>query len=122
MMRASSLLVLALLTGEIAHAEVTQASWYSVESCRREGTSGITASGERLLDVGYTCASWDYPLGTVLRVSYNSRIVEVTVNDRGPSKRLYRLGRRLDLSKRAFSELAPLERGVITVQIERVDN
>lgn len=103
-----------------ARAEITDASYYTVASCLREGTSGITSSGERLKDDGFTAASWDYPFGTFVRVRYLDRCVVVRINDRGPSKRLYRSGRRLDLSRAAFLQLAPLSKGVIRVDIERI--
>ena len=105
----------------ICRAETLTASWYSRESCLREGTSGICANGEKLNDEKLTCASWDYDYGTLLLVTNvsNGKRVFVVVNDRGPSKRLYRMGRVIDLSKRAFSELAPLKQGIIPVTIER---
>jgi len=104
----------------VARAEVTEASWYSVASCLREGTSGIMANGKELRDEELTCASWDYPFGTVLLITNlaNSKTVKVIVSDRGPSKRLYRLGRRIDLSKGAFGQIANLKSGIIKVRIE----
>ena len=94
------------------------ASWYSVESCRREGTSGIMANGRPFNDQALTAASWDYPFGTRLLVRHATRAVVVTVMDRGPNKRLYAAGRILDLSPKAFEALALLSEGVIHVTIE----
>ena len=94
------------------------ASWYSVASAKAEGCSGVTASGDPLDDNGYTCASWDYPMGTVLRVTHGDRVVYVLVNDRGPARRLVEQGRIIDLSVRAFRRLAPLSAGVIEVTVE----
>ncbi len=113
-------LIVALLLVAITsvRAEVTQASYYTLASCLKEGTSGITSSGERLKDGDFTAASWDYPFGTLLRISHNGRNIVVRVNDRGPAKRLYRAGRKLDLSRRAFERLAPLSKGVIRVEVE----
>jgi len=101
--------------------EITTASWYSFASCRSEGSSGICASGERMDDELFRCASWDYPFGTVLLVTNveNGKTVRVICNDRGPSKKLYRMGRRLDLTPIAFSALAPLRQGVIKVRIRK---
>ena len=107
------------------------ASWYSVDSCRREGTSGIMANGRRLDDEAFTAASWDYPFGTTLMVRLRpdqtgpgarQRMVVVTVTDRGPRKTLYRQGRILDLSKKSFEALSPFSAGVIpiTVTVERL--
>ncbi len=98
------------------------ASWYSVESCKREGTSGIMANGEELNDENYTAASWDYRFGTLVKVTNleNGRQIVVTITDRGPNKRLYRQGRVLDLSMAAFKVLSDLRTGVIPVTIEVV--
>ena len=100
------------------------ASWYDRESCRREGTSGVTASGEELhSERDYTCAIWKLngkpvPFGTVLKVTHGDRAVWVRCTDRGPSKRLVKRGRIIDLSVRAFERLAPLSAGVIDVTVE----
>ena len=96
------------------------ASWYSVESCKREGTSGITASGEPLVDELMTAAKWDVPFDSLWRVTNlaNGREIVVRVNDRGPSRRLK--GRVIDLSRGAYRRLAGLETGLTRVRIERV--
>ena len=102
------------------------ASWYSVESCKREGTwqkyGGKTASGEVFNERDDICASWDYPFGTKLKITNrrNGLFVIAEVKDRGPAKRLYRKGRVVDLSKSAFSKIANLREGVVEVQIEVV--
>lgn len=106
-----------MVTGK-AHAFTTEASYYTTASCIKEGTSGtLTASGKRYDENSLSCASWDYKFGQRLLITYKGRSVVVTVNDRGPSKRLYAKGRHLDLSEGAFSKLAPLERGVIRVEV-----
>ena len=107
----------------IARDDEITASWYSEESCKREGTSGICANGEVFDDTELVCASWDWPFGTRLKVSNtkNGRSVIVTVADRGPAKRLYRQGRKIDLSRKAFSVLAPLSQGLIPISIEVVE-
>lgn len=71
---------------------------------------------------GLTCASWDYPLGTRLKVTeiHNHLSVIVTVNDRGPARRLYRQGRKIDLSQSAFEKLDGLALGLAEVTIEKV--
>lgn len=89
-----------------------RASWYGDECKGR-----LMANGKKFDPHALTCASWDYPLGTKLRVTHGWRGVTVTVTDRGPAKRL--LGsRQLDLSRYAFSALADPKAGVITVTIE----
>jgi len=109
-----------------ARAEITEASYYTRESCLKESGQAVMANGKELNDENLTCASWDYPFGARLKISRLDkegkalRSVIAVVADRGPSKRLYRMGRRLDLSKRAFSQLAPIEQGIITVRIEKL--
>ena len=105
----------------MSFADTLTASWYSVESCQREGTSGIMANGRRLNDAEYTAASWDYPFGTMLEVTNikTGKMVRVEVTDRGPARKLYRNGRILDLSRAAFAKIADLKEGVIPINIER---
>src|SRR5271154_3843242 len=73
-------------------------SWYGL---REQGKK--TASGERFDRHQLTCASRQYPLGTLLLVRYPAKgtFVEVRVNDHGPWVR----GRCLDLSERAAEVL-----------------
>ena len=52
--------VWALSSADTYHATGT-ASYYTVASCAREGTSGIMANGRRLNDEKLTAASWFYP-------------------------------------------------------------
>ena len=106
-----------------APAETTQASWYSRKECiSTKNPNALMANGEPLDDGALTCASWDYSFGAKLRVvrPNNGHSVVVTVTDRGPAKRLYKDGRTLDLSRRAFLTLAPLEVGVIKVTFSKI--
>lgn len=66
-----------------------------------------------------TAAHRTLPLGTRLRVTNleNGRIVGVRVNDRGP----YVSGRVLDLSRGAARALDMVERGVVPVRLELVE-
>lgn len=103
---------------------VGQASFYAD---RFEGRP--TASGEAYHGDLFTCAHASLPLGTILEVycPETGRSVDVIVNDRGPfemdgfGRPLYPLRphptRAVDLSRAAFSRLAPLSRGVIEVEI-----
>lgn len=106
------------------HAEeIGRASWYSYESCRREGTSGVyTASGERFREESLTAAKWNVPYGTRLRVTNlsNNKSVIVRVNDRGPARKLVRKGRVIDLSKGAFRKISALSRGTVRVKVEKL--
>ena len=103
-----------------------EASYYTVESCLKESGQCIMANGRRLDDEELTCASWFYRLGTRLEIQEvgSGRKVICEVTDRGPSKRLVKKGRTLDLSRRAFIVLAGsergLEKGVLRVRIKEV--
>ena len=105
-----------------AHAEVTEASYYTRASCIKESGQAVMANGKELDDGLCTAASWDYKFGKVLLVTNveNGKAVRVVCTDRGPAKRLYRLGRKLDLSKKAFSSIADIKQGIIKVNIKEV--
>ena len=99
-----------------------KASWYSTEACKYNPDPKCpTASGESLYALEKQgerfAASYDYPLGTALQVTNrcNGRSVLVHVFDRGPNRRL---GRVLDLSKKAFKEIAELKEGIINIKVE----
>jgi len=84
------------------------ASWYG------PGFDGRpTASGAIYDQEGWTCASKELPLGTILLVSENGRNVLLLVNDRGP----YVDGWILDLSHAAEVALAHPGVGVVSAQI-----
>ncbi len=87
------------------------ASWYGAEFHGRP-----TASGEPFDMYALTCAHREFPFGTMLRVSNpsNNRMVECTVNDRGP----FVAGRDLDLSYGAARRLDTIGPGVAPVDIE----
>lgn len=97
-----------------AHRNVGVASWYG-----NELRGWPMANGKPFDPTALTCASWYHPLGTQLRVTNisNGRIVICTVSDRGPHKRLRRI---IDLSRAAFKAIGDLDKGLITVQVERV--
>ena len=97
---------LAIITGK--------ASWYSQND---PGILLTTANMERFDDSELTCAVWDLPFNTILKVTNleNGKFVIVRVNDRGPAKRL---NRAIDLTKTAFSQIADLDKGLADVSIE----
>ncbi len=68
-------------------------------------TGKRTASGAIFNNKGYTCAHKSLPFGTTLRITSikTGKSVDVKVTDRGPFVK----GRHIDLSKRAFFEIAP---------------
>lgn len=79
-----------------------------------------TASGKRFSNIKYTAAHRKLPFGTILRVTneVNGQCVLVEITDRGPFVR----GRELDLSKRAFMEIAHNKSsGALIVKIEQMN-
>lgn len=119
-----AIVMLFLIVWAFANAdEGLKASWYSVESLKREGTfkysRGVMANGQLYSDFNYTVACRLYPLGSILRVKNiaNGKTVVVRVTDR--------IGRRfaksrLDLSKAAFMQIADLRQGLIPITVEVV--
>ncbi len=93
------------------------ASWYG-----EDHRGKLMANGKRFDPDKLTAASWFYPLGTKLRVTLkdasSARVVQVTVTDRGPHRRLVRDGRIIDLAAAAFRRLARPELGLVTVTIQ----
>jgi rare lipoprotein A len=90
------------------------ASWYG-----EEYRGKTMANGQKFDPEKRTCASWFYPMGTKLEVSYGSKKTIVTVTDRGPARGLVAKGRVIDLSERAFKDLAPPSRGLLPVNIKK---
>lgn len=76
-----------------------------------------TASGKKYNKNQYTAAHKKLPFGTIVKVTneVNGKSIVVEVNDRGPFVR----SREIDLSKRAFMEIANSRAsGVVLVTIE----
>ena len=90
------------------------ASWYSTAESKKP-----MANGKPLDDDALTCAAWGWPFGCNLRVTSGSKSVIVTVTDRGPAWRLYAEGRVIDLTRAAFSTLAPLNGGLVEVEVTK---
>jgi rare lipoprotein A len=103
------LLAAALLAPLSLRADTVTASWYGPNFHGR-----ATASGCAFDQRGLTAASKTLPLGTILRVHYGARSVDVVINDRGP----YVRGRSLDLSRHAAEQLGIRSRGVAVVRTE----
>lgn len=95
-------------------AEYGKASYYSEE------LRGITMANNEPFDPDInSAASWNYPLGSLVKVTNisNSKSVIVEITDRGPDKNLHRI---IDLSKHAFEQISPLYKGLVTVKIEKI--
>lgn len=76
-----------------------------------------TASGAKFNNNDLTAAHKKFPFGTILKVTneVNNKFVIVKVTDRGP----FIKGREIDLSKRAFMEIASNKKsGLVYVSIE----
>lgn len=96
---------------EVVH-EKTLASYYHDKFNGRK-----TASGSIFNNKNYTAAHKTLPFGTKVRVTNlkNSKEIIVEINDRGPFVK----GRHLDLSKKAFMDLAQNKNnGLLNVKIE----
>ena len=89
-----------------------KASYYSDAFHGRKTASGVIYDKNKL-----TCASNTHKLGTKLKVTntQNNKSVVVTVTDRGGFSKVT-----IDLSKKAFSTIAELKRGIINVTIKEV--
>lgn len=77
-----------------------------------------TASGKRFNNNKYTAAHRKFPFGTKLRVTNekNGQCVVVEVTDRGP----FTKGREIDMSKRAFMDIAHDKRSggmIVTIDV-----
>jgi rare lipoprotein A len=112
------LVCLILLPGLVEAKELT-ASWYDRASLIKEGTwkngeEKKMANGERFNEEAFTCSSRDYPLHTWLRITNKKtgKWVDCLCTDR-IGKRF--AGIRIDLSKRAFAQIADLKQGIVPV-------
>ena len=117
--------ILAGCSNEPVWAEgiTTNASYYTYASCLREGTSGITASGEKLHDEGeYTFAHPTAAFGERLRIKFGNREIVARCNDRGPNTKCLKRGTGIDLNLSAFKALVgeDVSCGLVKVSIERI--
>ena len=89
-----------------------RASWYGEEHRGLPMANGQPFNPDKL-----TAASWFFALGTKVVVTHVDRSVVVEITDRGPAKRLFQEGRKIDLSRAAFAKLANPELGLIDVTV-----
>ena len=115
MKRKFALVLAAILLVCASHACCyDRATWYgSFERGR------LMANGRPFNPDALTAASWNYPLGTRLKVAYAGKSVQVEVTDRGGKKAFMQFGKALDLSKGAFAKLEKTDVGSIRVKITR---
>ncbi|MFH1995853.1 MAG: septal ring lytic transglycosylase RlpA family protein [Candidatus Omnitrophota bacterium] len=97
------------------------ASWYAEFS---PGIRKTTANMEIFDHDKMTCAMWDVPFDTILKVTNveNEKTVYVRVNDRGPARRLVKEGRVIDLTKASFEKIADLRKGLVRVRVELISS
>jgi hypothetical protein len=106
------------------HPQIWTASWYSIESLKKEGTyknsKGVMANGSIFKEDKFSCASRYYPLGSILQISYKTKFITCEVTDR-IGKRFAET--RIDLSRAAFKAIAGeqgLDQGLLEVTVERL--
>ena len=127
------LICFALCVGVTNATEQTGwATYYTVKSCQREGTSGLlTASGTRYDETAMTCALWKTngngkplrPDGRLVQITNvaTGKTVDVAWTDNGPGRVPRRRGVIVDLTPAAFRALGgKLKDGRIRVSIEEV--
>lgn len=97
-------------------APETKASYYHDKFIGKK-----TASGAIFDNKAYTAAHKTLPFGTKVKVTNlkNRKSVILTITDRGP----YTKGREIDITKKAFMELAENRgHGTLNVKVERIAN
>lgn len=87
------------------------ASWYGYESCTNPKC--LMANGEVFKPHEISCASRKY-YGKTLKIEYKGKVIDCPVKDK-IAKRFDES--RVDLSKKAFSELEVLDKGLIRVRL-----
>jgi len=114
------MLLLLISSCHAKNAPVT-ASWYGTTGDHCDPWKHTrTSNGERFNENAMTAASWAFPLGSMVKVTSlkTGQFIVVRINDRGPSKHLYRKGRIIDLTRGAFKRIANLRDGVIKIKVE----
>jgi len=121
------IIIILILSCQSAFADYPtegKASYYTIKSCLKEGNSGICANNEPLNDSALTCAMFShYYIGKKFKVTNieNGKSVICLVTDYGPSAKLfYEKGIIIDLTEKAFSQIADLKLGIIQVKITQV--
>lgn len=116
------LIGLLLLVASIS-AEEGFATYYTVKSCQREGTSGVyTANGEKFDESALTCARRCRLWGSTFKVTNldNGKEIVVRLNDFGPGKGPTAKGVIIDLTPEGFKQLGAGKAGKLRVRVELV--
>ena len=85
------------------------ASWYTADK-----KNALTANGEIFDNNAFTAAHKSLTFGSIVKLTYLDKSIEVRINDRGP----YVEGRDIDLTPIAAKELGIYDKGVATVDLE----
>ncbi|MDO6618775.1 septal ring lytic transglycosylase RlpA family protein [Shewanella sp. 6_MG-2023] len=98
-----------------SHALIGQASWYGSKFHGR-----LSASGEKYIMRAYTAAHKTLAFGTIVRATNtsNNKSINVKINDCGPFVK----GRVIDLSQKAFQQIASSDQGIVTIKIDILDD
>jgi rare lipoprotein A len=91
-----------------------RATWYGDTERGKPMANGHPFNPEAL-----TAATWNYPLGSRLKVVYGHKSVLVDVTDRGGVRAFMQFGKVVDLSRAAFAKLEKPAVGSIRVKIIR---
>ena len=106
-------------------AQEGYATYYTVKSCQKEGTSGVfTASGTRFVESDMTCAMRSRKWGTKWRVTNVStgKSVVVTLTDFGPGRKATERGVVIDLTPAAYSGIGGSKKaGRLKVRVDQVE-
>lgn len=107
------LLGVAALTLSFTTSNMMTGSFYHDKYNGRKTANGSVFSQSKL-----TAASNIHPLGSTLKVTNikNNKSVEVKVIDRLHKK----YSHRIDLSKKAFKEIADLKEGLVKIKVEKL--
>ena len=100
-------LTFGLMVGMVEAAE-GYATYYTVASCQREGTSGVwTANGERYQENALTCALPSRQFGQRVQVcgKQTGTCLTLRQNDYGPGKKARSRGVIVDLTPTAFQQV-----------------
>lgn len=102
---------------DAASRRIGIASWYG----GGERLNRHVAMGHRFDPEALEAAMWDVPFGTLVKVTNmeNGRSIVVRITDRGPARR-FRKRRAIDLTRRAFAEIAPLRQWLVPVVVEQL--
>jgi rare lipoprotein A len=91
-----------------------RATWYGDAERGKPMANGHPFNPDAL-----TAASWNYPLGSKIKVVYGNKSVVVEVTDKGGARAFMQFGKVVDLSHAAFGKLEKPAVGTIRVKIIR---